>query len=104
MFCIGIFLGLFDKVFLHPGSGLLLNSIGVVLLPQLLQVEAQLAEYVAGVGQQIVVALIAMAPLIDLHRQTQHGARSSFAADANHKEGRRVLSGNRLRTGFLHRP
>jgi len=104
MFCIGIFLGLFDKVFLRPGSGLLLNSIGVVLLPQLLQVEAQLAEYVAGVGQQIIVALIAMAPLIDLHRQTQHGAQSSFAADANHKEGRRVLSGNRLRTGFLYRP
>jgi hypothetical protein len=104
IFCIGIFLGLFDKVFLRPGSGLLLNSIGVVLLPQLLQVEAQLAEYLAGVGQQIVVALIAMAPLIDLHRQTHQGARSFFTADTNHKEGRRVLSRNRLRTEVLPRP
>ena len=104
IFCIGIFLGLFDKVFLRPCSGLLLNSIGVVLLPQLLQVEAQLAAYLAGVGQQIVVAMIAMAPMIDLHRQTHRGMRSFVAADINHKEGRRVLSGNRLRTEFLHRP
>src|SRR5208337_4842303 len=76
MFCLGIFLGLFDKVFLRPSSGLLLNSIGVVLLPQLMSVEAQLAEYIGGFGQQIVVALIAMAPMVDLHRQTHQEVRT----------------------------
>jgi hypothetical protein len=51
MFCLGILLGLFDKIFLRPGSGLLLNSVGVALLPQLLPVEAQLAQYIAGFGE-----------------------------------------------------
>jgi len=95
LFCLGILLGLFDKIFLRPSSGLLLNSIGVVLLPQLLQVEAQLAQYTAGFGQQIAVALITMAPMFDLHRKGAYrGARSFFATPANHKEARPMLSGN----------
>ncbi len=104
-FCLGIFLGLFDKIFLRPSSGLLLNSIGVVLLPQLLPVEAQLAEYIAGFGQQILVALIAMAPMIDLHRhKTYPGARTFIALRTHSKEGQAVLTGNRSQAKFLHRP
>jgi hypothetical protein len=105
LFSLGILLGLFDRIFLRPKSGLLLNSIGVVLLPQLLPVEPQLAEYIAGFGQQIVVALIAMVPMIDLHRhETYQGARTFFATGANYKAGRPVLTGNRSQAKFLHRP
>ena len=105
MFCMGILLGLFDKIFLRPGSGLLLNSIGVALLPQLLPVEAQLAQYIAGFGQQVAVALITLAPMFDLHRnESYRGARSFFAAGANYKDGRTVLTGNRSRAEFSPRP
>ena len=104
MFCLGIFLGLFDKIFLRPSSGLLLNSIGAALLTQLLTVEAQLAQYIAGFGQQVVVALIALAPMFDLHRNESHrGARSFFATGANYKKGKSVLSGNRSQAEFLRR-
>src|SRR3984893_5820874 len=79
MFCLGIVLGLFDRIFLRRSSGLLLNSIGVSLLPQLLVVEAQVAQYMAGIGQQVAVALITSAPMFDLRRnEAYRGARPSF--------------------------
>jgi len=99
MFCLGILLGLFDKIFLRPRSGLLLNSIGVALLPQLLPVEAQLAQYIAGFGQQVAVALITLAPMFDLHR-----TESFFAAGTDHKEGRPLLTANRSRAEFSRQP
>ena len=105
MFCLGIFLGLFDKIFLRPGSGLLLNSIGVALLPQLLPVEAQLAQYIAGVGQQVAVALITLAPMFDLRRnESYRGARSFLAGGTDHREGRPTLTGNHLRAPSSPRP
>jgi hypothetical protein len=105
MFCLGILLGLFDKFFLRPGSGLLLNSIGVALLPQLLPVEAQLAQYIAGFGQQVAVALITLAPMFDLHRhEAYRGMRSLFAAGTNYKKARPVLTGNCSQAEFLRRP
>jgi hypothetical protein len=105
MFFLGILLGLFDKIFLRPSSGLLLNSIGVSLLPQLLPVEAQLAQFIAGFGQQIAVALITLAPMFDLNRnESYREARSLFASGTNWKEARPVLAGNRSQADFLHRP
>jgi hypothetical protein len=105
VFWLGIILGLFDKVFLRSESGLLLNSIGIVLLPQLLQVEAQLAQYIAGIGQQIVVALITLAPMFDLQRHKAYRrARTFFPARTNYKEeGRAVSTGDRSRAELLHR-
>jgi hypothetical protein len=105
MFFLGIFLGLFDKIFLCPGSGLLLNSVGVALLPQLLPVEAQLAQYIAGFGQQVVVALITLAPMFELRRKdSRRGARSFSVGGANYKKSRPVLAEDRSRAEFLHRP
>ena len=105
MFCLGILLALFDKIFLRPSSGLLLNGIGMSLLPGLLPVDAQLAQYIAGVGQQIAVALITLAPMFDLHRnESYRGARSFFAAGANYKDGRTVPTGNRSQAQFSPRP
>jgi hypothetical protein len=103
IFFIGIFVGLFDKVFLRPSSGLLLNSIGVVLLPQLLQVESQLAVYIGGVGQQVAVALITLAPMLDLRRKEKYRGGRNFSAASLNKKRRTILSGSRSRTGLLHR-
>jgi hypothetical protein len=96
MFCLGVFLSLFDRILLRPRSGLLLNSIGVVLLPHLLPVEAQLAQYLAGFGQQVAVALIALAPMFDLHRNESSRRARSFSAARTDQKERPVLSGNRL--------
>jgi hypothetical protein len=104
MFCMGLLLGMFDKVFLRTGSGLLLNSIGLVLLPQLLQVESQLAQYIAGVGQQIVVALIVMAPMFALHRIKRHqGPRDFHATGPNRRQGYPALSGHPSPAQLLRR-
>jgi hypothetical protein len=103
VFFIGLLLGLFDKVFLRPGSGLLLNSIGVVLLPQLLQVESQLAQYIAGVGQQVLVALITLSPMYDLHRKGLYRGPRTSAGACNHSKGGRLRDGNRSHLEFLQR-
>jgi O-antigen polysaccharide polymerase Wzy len=96
IFSVGIFLGLFEKVFLRPGAGLLMTSIGVVLLPQLLQVESQLAQYIGGLGQQVAVALITLAPMFNLQRNEAHrGRQVSLIGGANYKHGRLVLGRNR---------
>ena len=96
MFLLGILLGLFDKIFLRPGAGLLLNSVGAALLPQLMPVEGQLAQYIAGFGQQVAVALITLAPMFDLHRNASYrGVRSFVGAGVSYKEGRSAQAGNR---------
>jgi hypothetical protein len=96
LFSLGMCLGFFDKFFLSPSSGLLLNSIGVSLLPGLLLVDAQLAQYIAGVGQQVIVAVIALAPMFDLHRHEGYpGARTFPALRTHSKEGQAVLTVNR---------
>jgi hypothetical protein len=87
VFWVGVIVGLIEQIFLRSDSGLLLNSIGVVLLPHLLQVESQLAQYLAGFGQQIAVALITLAPMFDLnkHKERQR-AQSFFRPGANYRE------------------
>jgi hypothetical protein len=105
MFCLGIVLGLFDRIFLRPSSGLLLNSIGVSLLPGLLIVDAQLAQYIAGVGQQVAVGLIALAPMFDLRRnELNRRTRSFFTPAPNYKHGRSALTGNRSQAGLSRLP
>ena len=40
---LGIFLGTFERIFLHANSGLLFASLGAVLVPQLIGIESQMA-------------------------------------------------------------
>ena len=62
---LGIFLGTFERIFLHADSGLLLSCLGAVLVPQLLAIEAQMAEYVAGLVQQIALVLLVLIPTLE---------------------------------------
>ena len=62
---LGIFLGTFERIFLHADSGLLFSCLGAVLIPHLLGVEAQMAEYVAGLVQQIALVLLVLIPTLE---------------------------------------
>ena len=64
MFLAGIFFDFYQKTFLSRTSGPLMTGIGVILLPQFLAIESQMAQYVGGILQQVVVTLIVMLPII----------------------------------------
>jgi hypothetical protein len=64
MFPLGMFLGSLQRIFLRSDSGLLFSSLGAVLVPQLLAVESQMAEYVAGLAQQVFVVLLVLIPVL----------------------------------------
>lgn len=69
MFLIGAFLKLFQQTFMNKSSGLLLSSVGIVLLPQLLSIEAQLAVYLGGLLQQTLLIIIVFLPIIRFNRR-----------------------------------
>ena len=97
MFCVGILLGLFDRAFLRPSAGLLLNSIGLALLPHLVPVESQLGEYLGGMGQQIIVAVVTLAPMLDLRRLHAYRRLRPLPPGASYRGQRPVPSGYRSR-------
>lgn len=68
MFLLGIFFDFYQTTFLSIKSGPLLQAVGVVLLPTFLAVEAQLAQYLGGIVQEVVVILIVMLPAIKMTR------------------------------------
>lgn len=65
IFPLGIFLGTFERIFLHADSGLLFSCMGAVLVPQLLAIEGQMAQYVAGMVQQIGLVLLVLVPTLE---------------------------------------
>jgi hypothetical protein len=71
MFLAGIFFDFYQRTFLSQNSGALMTAIGVILLPQFLAVESQMAQYVGGIVQEVVVTLLVMAPIIRV--QGLHG-------------------------------
>ncbi len=73
MFLAGIFFDFYQRTFLWQSSGALMTGIGVILLPQFLAVESQMAQYVGGIMQQIVVALIVMLPIIRIRGLRSRG-------------------------------
>lgn len=68
MFLLGIFFDFYQTMFLSIKSGPLLQAVGVVLLPTFLSIESQLAQYLGGIVQEVVVILIVMLPAIKMTR------------------------------------
>ncbi len=68
MFLLGIFFDFYQTTFLSIKSGPLLQAVGVVLLPTFLSIESQMAQYLGGITQEVVVILIVMLPAIKLTR------------------------------------
>lgn len=66
MFLAGIFFDFYQRTFLASTSGALMTAIGVILIPQFLAIESQMAQYVGGIVQQVVVTLIVMLPIISV--------------------------------------
>lgn len=64
MFLVGVILDLYRRLFFSKTAGLVLSSLGIVLLPQMLAIESQMAQYLSGIVQQIIFSLLVMAPAI----------------------------------------
>jgi hypothetical protein len=69
MFFLGVFFDFFQSTFLSRNSGQLLTSLGIVLLPQFLTIDSQLAQYLGGIIQQVIFTLLIMLPAMSLRRK-----------------------------------
>jgi hypothetical protein len=66
MFLGGVFFDVYKRTFFSLETSAFMNALGIVLIPQFLAVESQLAQYLGGVFQQIVFTLIVMLPILRL--------------------------------------
>src|SRR5207253_3591237 len=66
MFPLGYFLGSMQRIVLRLDAGLLFSCVGAALAPQFLSVESQMAEYVAGSAQQILVVVLVFVLVLKL--------------------------------------
>jgi hypothetical protein len=62
MFLLGVFFDFFQTLCFSKTSGVLWMALGMVLLPQLLAIESQMAQYLGGMVQQVVFTLLVMLP------------------------------------------
>ncbi|MEA2173649.1 MAG: hypothetical protein QOD00_1241 [Blastocatellia bacterium] len=81
MFLLGIFFDFYERTFLSNISGALMNAIGFVLLPQFLSIESQLAAYLGGIIQSLVIIFVVAMPVMTFKR-TMLSARSQPALAA----------------------
>ena len=95
MLPLGVFLGYFQRILLNADSGLLFNSLGAVLAPQLLAIDAQMAEYVSGLAQQIFVVLLALIPTLNSRTREKPAAATAFVQYQDNPE--KLLSNSTLR-------
>lgn len=68
MFLLGVFFDFYQKTCFSSRAGVLMNGLGLVLLPQFLSIESQLAIYIGGIIQTLVVTLLVMLPIITFKR------------------------------------
>lgn len=64
MFVIGAFLGIYERSFVAKNSSALFLGIGIALLPGFLGIEAQMAQYLAGVIQKVLLTILVFLPVI----------------------------------------
>ena len=64
MLLLGIFFDFYQNFFFSRSSGVLLGSLGVVLLPSMLGIESQMAAYLGGVIQQVLFVLLVFLPAL----------------------------------------
>lgn len=82
MFLMGIFYDAYRKMFFSSRSGLLMTGVGIALLPQMINVESQMAAYLGGVGQQIVFTLLIFSPIIRWRQRSSSPGVSLLHANA----------------------
>lgn len=67
MFVIGIVLSYYQQLFLSVNSGAFLFGIGIALVPQVLAIEGQLAQYLSGMVQEIIFCAVLFSPILRRH-------------------------------------
>ncbi len=77
MVALGLIVGVFERTLLSWNSGLLFSSIGMALLFNLISVEAQAAQYLGGLLQQIALIFVLATPVIR-RRKDQRVAQFQF--------------------------
>lgn len=70
MFLFGVFYDFLESCFLSESSGLLSQSIGVSLLFPLLGIESQLAVYIGGLVQQVLLTFLVFSPIFTTTRES----------------------------------
>ena len=68
MLIIGLLLNLIRRYFLDAEQGEFLRCLGIVLLPNLLIVESQAAQYLAGIIQAVLLTIVIFMPALHLAR------------------------------------
>jgi hypothetical protein len=69
MFLVGMLLDWLRYSFLNINSGILMNAIGVAILPNFLAIESQMAQYVSGLVQAIVLTMVVLVPVMKRERR-----------------------------------
>ena len=64
MIPLGIFFDYFQHALLARDSGWVFNGVGIALIPSFLAIESQLAQYLAGILQCVVVILLVLWPVL----------------------------------------
>jgi len=64
MFLIGIFYDVYRRILFSRNSDWLLVGVGLALLPQMITIEAQMANYLGGIVQQVIFTLLIFSPVI----------------------------------------
>jgi len=83
MFPFGYFLGSMQRVVLRVEAGLLFSCVGAALVPQFLAVESQMAQYVAGLAQQILVAVLVLLPVLKLRASAKRRRIPAYSNSLN---------------------
>ncbi|MFZ3214336.1 MAG: hypothetical protein WA188_22745 [Terriglobales bacterium] len=74
MIPLGIFFDYFQHAFLARDSGWVFNAAGIALIPNFLAIESQLAQYLAGILQCIVVVLLILWPVLHVSMREEKTA------------------------------
>src|SRR5207244_4655721 len=64
MFLMGVLFDWVQRTFLGPKSGALFGAIGVVAVISLMGIEGQLAQYLSGVVQRLLVTVLVFLPVL----------------------------------------
>jgi hypothetical protein len=70
MFLIGMILGVYERATFVARSNSYFLAIGLTLLPGFLTIDSQLAQYMSGVVQQLVLMLLAFLPILKTQRRS----------------------------------
>jgi hypothetical protein len=92
MFLMGIFYDIYRGMFFNNGPGVLMTGIGIALLPQMMTIESQMAAYLGGIVQQVVLTLLIFLPIFIWKRSRPIDVPSFRTGRVRPSVGARIFS------------